>query len=63
MLFLGKIRLKKRGAIYTVCGLDIGCGWCVEMCDINTDFDKHCLLRQKRLIQGNIKIILHKFAN
>ena len=66
-LYLGKIRLKKEGegAIYTVCGLDIRCGWCVEMCDINTDFDKHCLLSQKRLIhvQGYIKIIFHKFAN
>ena len=23
----------------TICGLDIGCGWCVEMCDIYKDFD------------------------
>ena len=35
-----------------VCGLDIEWGWAVEMCDINKDFDKHCLLNQKRLIQG-----------
>ena len=41
------------GGVHTVCGLDIGSGWCVEMCD---DFDKHCSLSQKRLIQGNIRI-------
>ena len=63
-LCLGKIRLKrKEGVLYTVWGLDIGFGWCVEMCDINNDFDRHCLLSKKRLIQGNIKIILYKFAN
>ena len=33
------------------------------MCDIYKDFDKHCLLSQKRLIHGNIKMILYKFAN
>ena len=49
-----------RGAIY--CGLDIGCGWCVEMYDIKNYFDKHCL-SQKRLRQGNIKTILYKFAS
>ena len=38
-------------------------GWCVEMCDINNDFDQHCLFSQKGLMQGNIKIILYKFAN
>ena len=43
-------------------GLDIGGGCGVEMCDIYNDFDKHCLLSQKRLIQGNIKTILYKFA-
>ena len=48
------------GGLQTVCGLDIGSGWCVEMCD---DFDKHRLLSQKRLKQGNIKIILYKCAN
>ena len=42
--------MEGRGA-YTICGLDIGCGWCVEMCDIHNDFDKHCLLSQKRLIK------------
>ena len=45
------------GGLYTVCGLDIGCRWCVKMCDINNDFDKHCHLSQKRLKQGNINII------
>ena len=33
------------------------------MCDINKDFDKHCLLSQKRLIHGNINMILYKFDN
>ena len=54
------------GGLYTVCGLDIGCGWCVEMCDIYNDFDKHCLLSQKLLIQGNINdfcILLIKDIN
>ena len=62
---MGKIRLKKKKGkgLYTVCGLDIGYGWCVEMCNIKNDFDKHCLLRLKRLIQGNIRIILYKFVN
>ena len=45
------------GAIF---GLDNRWGWSVVMCDINNDFEKHCLLNQKRLIQGNIKIILYK---
>ena len=49
--------------MYTVCGLYNGCGLGVEMCDIYNDFDKHCLLCQKRLILGNIKIIMYKFAN
>ena len=40
-------------------------GWCVEMCDINNDFDKHCILSQKLLLQGNIlkKIILNLLIN
>ena len=41
--YLSKIYLKKkmegRGIMYIACGLDIGCGWGVEMYN---DFDKHC---------------------
>ena len=32
-------------------GGTIECGWCVEMCGIHNDFDKHCLLSQKQLIK------------
>ena len=56
-------REKEGGELYTICGLDIVCRWGVEIRDIYSDFDKHCLLSQKRLIQGNIKLILNKFVN
>ena len=39
---------KRSWWVYNVCGLDIGCGWGMEMCD--NDFDKLCSLSQKRLI-------------
>ena len=55
-LCVGKIHLKiKRGGAYSICGLDIGCAWCVEMNYIYNDFDKHCLLSQKRLIKEIFK--------
>ena len=48
MLFLGKIRLKKGGgAIYTVCGLDIGCGWCVDMSSTSETVDTRKYILKK----------------